>query len=74
VKVAAIIIFVLVMAIFAVKKVQNVTVYFFTFKMSAPHALLLVIVYIFGMVTGGSVAALRRRALQASRSFYERRV
>jgi uncharacterized integral membrane protein len=70
---AAIVVCVLVMAIFAVQNCQNVTVHFFTFKMSAPHALLITIVSIFGMVTGGRVAALMRRALEGSRSFYERR-
>jgi hypothetical protein len=31
---------------------QTVAVYFLTFKMSAPHAVLIVVIYVLGMVTG----------------------
>ena len=42
VNLAVIIIFVAAMLIFAAQNFQSVTVYFLTFKMSAPHALLIV--------------------------------
>ena len=64
---AVIIIFVLAMLIFAAQNFQSVTVYFLTFKMSAPHAIFL------GMVTGGSVGALMRWAFEGSRSLYVER-
>jgi lipopolysaccharide assembly protein A len=73
VNLAVIIIFVVVMIIFAAQNFQSVTVYFLTFKMSAPHAVLIVLLYILGMVTGGSVAALMRRAFEGSRSLYDER-
>jgi lipopolysaccharide assembly protein A len=60
VNLAVIIIFAIAMLIFAAQNFQSVTVYFFTFKMSAPHAILIVVIYIIGMVTGGSVGALIR--------------
>jgi len=58
---------------FAAQNFQSVTVYFLTFKMSAPHAVLIVLLYILGMVTGGSVGALMRRAFEGSRSLYDER-
>jgi putative membrane protein len=70
---AVIIIFVLAMLIFAAQNFQTVTVYFLTFKMSAPHAILIVVIYILGMVTGGSVGALMRWAFEGSRSLYVER-
>jgi hypothetical protein len=39
-----------------------------TFKMSAPHAILIVVIYILGMVTGGGLATLMRQAFEGSRS------
>jgi lipopolysaccharide assembly protein A len=45
-----------------------VTVSFLNFKISAPHALLIAIVYLLGMLIGGSVWALMRRAVGGARS------
>jgi putative membrane protein len=71
VNLAVIVIFVVAMLIFAAQNFQSVTVYFLTFKMSAPHAVLIAVIYILGMVTGGSVGALMRRAFEGSRSLYD---
>jgi lipopolysaccharide assembly protein A len=70
---AVVVIFAVVMLIFAAQNFQTVTVYFLTFKMSAPHAVLIVIIYLLGMVTGGSVGELMRRAFEGSRSLYDER-
>ena len=66
VNLAVIVIFAVVMLIFAAQNLQSVTVYFLTFKMIAPHAVLIVIVYLLGMVTGGSVGELMRRAFEGT--------
>jgi putative membrane protein len=68
VNMAAIAIFVVATLIFAVQNFQSVTVSFLNFKISAPHALLIAIIYLLGMVTGGSVWALMRRAFEGVRS------
>lgn len=53
--------------IFAVQNLQSVTISFLGYHMSAPLALLVVIVYLLGMATGGSVWALMRWAIEGSR-------
>jgi lipopolysaccharide assembly protein A len=73
VNLAVIIVFVVAMLIFAAQNLQSVSVYFLTFKMSAPHAVLIAVIYILGMVTGGSLGALMRRAFEGSRSLYDER-
>jgi lipopolysaccharide assembly protein A len=73
VNLAVIIIFAIVMAIFAAQNLQSVTIYFLTFKMTAPHAVLIAVIYLLGMVTGGSLGALMRRAFEGSRSLYDER-
>jgi lipopolysaccharide assembly protein A len=65
---AVIVIFVAVLVIFAAQNFQTVTVYFLTFKMSAPHAVLIVVIYILGMVTGGGLGTLIRQAFDGARS------
>lgn len=50
--------------VFALQNLQSVTVSFLTLKLSAPIAVLIALVYLFGMVTGGSLLALIRWALQ----------
>jgi lipopolysaccharide assembly protein A len=52
--------------IFAAQNFQTVTVYFLTFKMSAPHAVLIVVIYILGMVTGSGLGALVRQAFEGA--------
>jgi lipopolysaccharide assembly protein A len=65
---AVIVIFAAALMIFAAQNFQPVTVYFLTFKMSAPHAVLIVVIYILGMVTGGGLGSLVRQAFEGARS------
>ena len=57
----------LVTLIFAFQNLQSVTVSFLRLQLSAPLAVLVIIVYLLGMATGGSVWALVRWAWQGSR-------
>jgi putative membrane protein len=68
VNMAVIIIFAVATLIFAVQNFQTVAVSFLNFRISAPHALLIAIVYLLGMITGGSLWALMRRAFEGVRS------
>jgi uncharacterized integral membrane protein len=68
VNMAVIIVFVVVTLIFAAQNFQSVTVSFLNFKISAPHAILIAVFYLLGMITGGSVWALIRRAFEGVRS------
>ncbi len=68
VNLAVIAVFVVVTLIFAVQNFQSVTVSFLNFRISAPHALLIAIIYLLGMVTGGGAWALMRRAFEGARS------
>jgi lipopolysaccharide assembly protein A len=68
VNIAVITIFVIATLIFAVQNFQSVTVTFLNFRITAPHALLIAVIYLLGMVTGGSVLALMRRAYKGVRS------
>jgi putative membrane protein len=61
-------IFAAALLIFAAQNFQTITVYFLTFKLSAPHAVLIVVVYILGMVTGGGLWALVRQVFEGARS------
>jgi putative membrane protein len=53
--------------VFAVQNLEIVTMSFLGFSARVPLALLVVIIYVLGMVTGGSLWALLRRSLQGSR-------
>lgn len=53
---------------FAVQNHQSVTVSLLGFSMSAPLALLVMVIYLLGMATGGSTWALMRWAIEGSRS------
>jgi uncharacterized integral membrane protein len=64
---AVIILFVLAMVIFAFQNLNVVTVAFLGFAARAPLALLVVIVYLLGAATGGSLIALLRRSYERSR-------
>jgi uncharacterized integral membrane protein len=68
VNLAVIAVFVVVTLIFAIQNFQSVTVSFLNFRISAPHALLIAFIYLLGMVTGGGVWALMRRAFEGARS------
>jgi lipopolysaccharide assembly protein A len=65
---AVIVIFGVALLIFAAQNFQTVTVYFLTFKISAPHAVLIVVIYLLGMVTGGGLGTLIRQAFEGARS------
>ena len=55
------------MLIFAVQNFQSVTMSFLNFRISAPLALLVVVVYLLGMVTGGSLWGLVRWAMEGTK-------
>jgi lipopolysaccharide assembly protein A len=57
-----------VIVIFALQNLQTVTVTFLNFRLSAPLAVLVAVVYVLGMVTGGSLWAMFRWALDGSKS------
>jgi uncharacterized integral membrane protein len=62
-----IVVFVAAALIFALQNLQSVMVSFLGFRTSAPLAVLVVIIYLLGMVTGGSAWALMRWAWQGRR-------
>jgi lipopolysaccharide assembly protein A len=53
--------------IFALQNLQSVTVSFLRLQLSSPLAVLIIIVYVLGMATGGSAWALVRWVWQGSR-------
>jgi lipopolysaccharide assembly protein A len=53
--------------VFAVQNLQSFTVSFLNLKIAAPLALLVVLVYLLGMVTGGSAWTLIRWAIDGSK-------
>ncbi len=53
--------------IFAFQNLQSVSVAFFGFGITAPLALLFIVIYLLGMASGGSTWALIRWAWQGSR-------
>jgi lipopolysaccharide assembly protein A len=65
--VAVIAVLALVTLIFALQNFQSVTFSFLRLQLSVPLALLVIIVYVLGMATGGSLWALVRWAWQGSR-------
>jgi putative membrane protein len=67
VHIAVILVLLAVTLIFAVQNFQSVTLSFLDFRISAPLALLVAVIYLLGMVTGGSVWALIRWALGGTR-------
>jgi lipopolysaccharide assembly protein A len=62
-----VVLFALATGIFAFQNLQTVTLAFLGFSIGAPLALLVVIIYVLGMVTGGSLLALLRRSIAGSR-------
>jgi len=63
---AVIIILIAVTLIFAIQNLQNVTVSFLNIQVSSPLAVLVLIVYVLGMLTGGSAWALIKWAIDKS--------
>jgi lipopolysaccharide assembly protein A len=53
--------------IFAVQNLQIVTISFLGLSLSAPLALLIAVIYLLGMATGGSLWALARWAVEGAR-------
>jgi lipopolysaccharide assembly protein A len=64
---AVIVLFVAATVLFAVQNFDIVTMSFLGFSVRAPLWLLVVIVYVLGMATGGSLVALLRRSFRGSR-------
>ena len=53
--------------VFALQNFQGVTVVFLGLRITAPLAVLVAVIYLLGMATGGSVWALMRWAWQGTR-------
>jgi uncharacterized integral membrane protein len=53
--------------VFALQNLQSVTISFLGLSISAPLALLVIVIYLIGMATGGSAWALLRWAVQGSK-------
>jgi lipopolysaccharide assembly protein A len=67
VHISVIVVFVGVMLIFVLQNHESVTMSFLGFKISAPLAVVAVVLYLLGMATGGSLWALVRWAWQGRR-------
>jgi uncharacterized integral membrane protein len=52
---------------FAIQNLDVVTMSFFSFKIRAPLAVVAIIVYVLGALTGGSLLALLRRSYEGSK-------
>jgi putative membrane protein len=65
---AIVILFLAATVIFAIQNLQVVSLAFLGFSVRAPIALLTIGVYVLGAITGGSLFALMRRAMQGARS------
>ena len=64
---AVIAVLALAILIFALQNFQSITVSFLRLQLSAPLAVLIVLIYLLGMATGGSAWALVRWAWQGSK-------
>ena len=64
---AAIVLFVVAVLIFALQNLKSVTVSYLGSRIRAPLAVLAIVIYVLGAVTGGSVLALLRRSYQGSK-------
>ena len=67
---AIIILFAVSTLIFAFQNLEATTVSFFSFRIRAPLALLTIVIYLLGAVTGGSLLALLRRSYSMSRQSF----
>ena len=65
---AVIILFVAAIVIFAIQNLQGVEVSFLRMSFRTPLAFLIVIVYVLGALTGGSLLALLRRSFERSKA------
>jgi uncharacterized integral membrane protein len=64
---AVIALFALATLIFAVQNLEVVTMSLFHFEVRAPLALVTIVVYVLGALTGGSLFALLRRSYRGAR-------
>lgn len=62
-----IVLFAAAIIVFAAQNFESVTISFFRLNISAPLALLTIVVYLLGAATGGSLFALLRRSYEGSR-------
>jgi uncharacterized integral membrane protein len=67
INIAVSVVFFAIILIFAFQNFQTVTVSFLDLRMSAPLAVLIAVIYLLGMVTGGSLWAFVRRALEGAK-------
>jgi putative membrane protein len=65
---AIIILFAAATLIFALQNLEIVTMSFLGFSARAPLALLVVVIYVLGAATGGSLLALLRRSYEGART------
>lgn len=63
-----IVLFVVVTAVFALQNLDMVTMSFLGFSIRAPLAILAAVVYLLGAATGGSLFALLRKSVEATRA------
>jgi lipopolysaccharide assembly protein A len=65
--IAVVALFVVATCVFAIQNFEIVTLSFLGFSARVPLALLVAIIYVLGMATGGSLFALLRRSIARSR-------
>jgi len=63
-----VVVFVAAIVIFVVQNGEMITISFLGFSVRAPLAILVVIVYVLGAITGGSLYALLRKSVRESRA------
>jgi lipopolysaccharide assembly protein A len=66
--IAIVVVFVAAILLFVVQNREAVTMAFLGFSVRAPLAILAAVVYFLGALTGGSLYALLRKSVQASRA------
>lgn len=64
---AVIILFAVATVIFVLQNFETITVSFLNFAVSIPVAVMVVVAYVLGAATGGSLSALLRRSYEGSR-------
>lgn len=64
---AVVVLFVVIMIIFAFQNLHAVTVRFLGFSINTRVAIVMVVVYVIGAATGGGLLALLRRSYEGSR-------
>jgi len=58
------VVFLAAIAVFAIQNTQSVKVQFLNWGVTAPFALLAVVIYLIGMLSGGSVVSFLRRSIR----------